>query len=296
MRALAVITALALIACGGGGSTSGAPGGGGSTGEGGMTSAGGSSVGAGGEPLMNPGALVDDGLIARYFLDEATTGQPSEVIDHTTDPLDLALTWDTTGEPAGYFEDPEGHRGIAFPAITRNDRASIAIDGTKIQTRLAGSATMTYELVADIQAVEPLGSRLCHIGFDTDHTLSLETNSITRLEMSVNHDLGGLGAVSLADLGRAVFHGVVDTREADPQERVRLYVNASRVPNLAPTPPDQNDTLVIDDGRHFVIGNREIGGRTIQGTIYYAAIYDAALTAEQVLFNTTLLLANDDTP
>ena len=98
------------------------------------------------------------------------------------------------------------------------------------------------------------------------------------------------------DLGRGVFHMVVDVTRAAPEDRARLYVNGARLPNVQNVFAAQGVPLTIGDTRHFVIGNREVGERTPQGTIFYAAIYNVALDDAEVAQNAALLLLDDDTP
>ena len=74
-----------------------------------------------------------------------------------------------------------------------------------------------------------------------------------------------------------------------------FYVNGSRLQTIYSSGLDPNEALNLQTMRHFVVGNREIGGRSIEGMIYYAAIYNVALTPAQVLQNAQLLLVNDDT-
>ncbi len=296
---LTVGAGLLVLACGGGDNAGpgGAGGGGGQGGAAGTTSTGGS--GQGGEPLFHPGVLVDDGLVARYYLDEAAEGQsPTEALDAAPDPLPLAITYVNLGveEFMTYLEDEDGNRGLAFAAIGHDDRASVAIDGTKISASLHGGKTVTYEVVADIQGVSLSTSRLSHIGLDTGHTLSFETSSLTRLRFALNEHGTGAVPVNLPSLGRAVFHAVLDTAQTEPADRVRTYVNGGKQPIVTGTPPTLDEIIDLGIGRHYVIGNREIGERTIKGAIYYSAIYSIPLTDEQILQNVALLLVDDDTP
>ncbi len=295
---LVAVASLAL-ACGGGDET-GAGGGGPSGGQGGTitTGGGGNSSGQGGAPDLHPGVLVDEELVVRYYLDEANSGQePTEVVDAAADPLPLPLTYVNEGTDTfmTYTEDLNGNSGLAFAEWGRSDRASLAIDGTKISAMLHGGFTVTYEVVADVQGVIESTSRLLHIGVDTGHTLSLETHVLTRLGFEFNGSGRSSVPSYLPGLGRAVYHAVVDSTQVEPLDRLRIYVNGGRLPIITDIHVAQ-EALDLGIGRHFVIGNREIGGRTIEGVIYYAAVYAAALSEEQVLQNTALLLADDDTP
>jgi len=286
-----------LVGCGSD-DTTGAGGAGGAGGQGGTTSTSGTG-GQGAGPALHPGVLVDDGLVARYYLDEAASGQePTEVLDAAPDPLPLPLTYVNIGtdEFMAYTEDAGGNRGLMFTEVGHDDRASIAVDGTKISASLHAGQTVTYEVVADVQGMSTSGSRLLHIGEESGHALSLETDAATRMQFSLNeHYVGGV-PVDLKSLGRAVFHSVVDTTQTEPADRVRIYVNGGRLPSVQGTPPDLDAAIDLGIGKHFVIGNREIGERTIEGTIFYAAVYSGPLTDEQIVQNVALLLVDDDTP
>jgi len=291
---------VASAACGS--SSNGNTGGAGGTSEvgGAGGSDGGGGPGAGGSmKIFHPGVLVDRGLVARYYLDEAADGQmPTAALDAAPDPLDLPLTYldDAEGEHMTYVEDAAGNRGLAFDAIERDDRASAPIDGTKVRDMIEGGMEVTFEVVAELEAVSPSVTRLLHIGFDTDHTLSFETASITRIAASVNDADAGMATVYHPDIGRAAFHMVVDLSQSVPEDRTKLYVDGGHYPNVQNVFAVQGVPLTIGDMRHLVIGNREIGGRTPQGVIYYAAIYNVALTDAEVAQNAELLLQDDDSP
>ncbi len=248
---------------------------------------------------FHPGVLVDRGVVVRYYLDEAADGQgPTAALDATTDPLDLPITYvnDVEGMHLTYTEDADGNRGLSFDAASRDDRASAPIDTTKVRAMVEGGTEVTYELVAALLDASSSGSRLLHIGFDEDHTLSLETNSVTRLCASVNDADAGQVSVFHPVLGRGVFHMVVDVTQSAPEDRARLYVNGANLPNVQNVFAAQGMPITIGDMRHLVIGNREIGERTPQGTIFYAAIYNVALDDAEVAQNAALLLLDDDTP
>jgi hypothetical protein len=282
--------------------TGGTAGAGGGVGGTSATGGNGGQANSGGGPTMtHPGVLADDGLIARYYLDEAASGQgPTDALDAAPDPLDLALRY--VGDPVtlmpvmSYTED-DGNRGLAFTTQGLDDVAFVAVDQTKVAMALQGGTTMTYEVVATIKEVNSSSSRLMHVGTNQDHTLSLETSGLSFISLEVNSLGSSQAPAPLPDLGRAVYHGVLDTAVAEPSERVKLYANGSRIPTLTvATMLDQDTPIDLGTGKFFAIGNREEGGRTIQGVIYYAAVYQSALTPEQVAQNTALLLIDDDTP
>ncbi len=60
--------------------------------------------------------------------------------------------------------------------------------------------------------------------------------------------------------------------------------------------PGVDTTLDLAEGRHLVLGNRELGGRSYSGAMYYAALYAKALTAAEIEQNAVALLISDDGP
>ncbi|WP_438013792.1 LamG-like jellyroll fold domain-containing protein [Sorangium sp. So ce315] len=249
--------------------------------------------------------LTDDGLVVRYFLDEAALGiVPTQVEDAAEAPLTLALT---TGPEMGFVGDGAGHSGLAWTAASGNSRASAPIDGTKIQSLLHGSRTGTIEAVLRIAEVSSQGSRIVHIGSDTEPgRFTLRSDRPGQVDFWWNGtSCGGSWDVRIPE--RAVVHGVLDTTvQAPAVARLRLYVNGAPAPRLTPTGgycaedarlPDVDATLdLLPEGRHFVLGNREIGGRTFSGALYYAALYARALTDAEIQRHVAGLLASDDRP
>ena len=286
----------------GGATTTGAGIGGGTAAAGGAptgTSAGGSAGtgGAGGAAGGSPAgsSLVDTGLIVRYYIDEAASGQgPAELVDAAPAPQPLGMVW---GPELSYAEDGAGHRGLRWNQIEQYSRATVAVDGTKISGQLHGSTTGTIETVVSVSAVSTSHSRLSHIGQDEEggrFTLSMPSPS--RLQFYTASGRKGYWEVDFPGLGRIVLHLVLDTTLADPAERVKLYLDGALVPSVGGEPPDQDEVLDLGTGRHYVLGNREVGERTFVGTLYYAAMYGSALSAADVLNNVGVLISDDDTP
>jgi hypothetical protein len=248
--------------------------------------------GAGGGVVQGP--LLDRGLLTRYFIDEADTGQGAlELRDAAPDPLPLAISY----IPELAFATDGENRGLEWAAAGLDGRASVAVDGTKL-VALHGSQTGTIEVVLDLDASTSSNSRISHIGFDEESgRFSLTSPSASRLRFFWrNSTLAGDWPAPLAMLGRAVVHLVLDTSLPDPEDRARLYVNASPAARIGGTPPALDQVVDLDTGCHFVLGNREIGLRSFRGRLYYAAMYTAALTPDEVLHNTAVLITDDDGP
>ena len=75
---------------------------------------------------------------------------------------------------------------------------------------------------------------------------------------------------------------------------MRLYKNGTLLTSTGGTAPPLNETLSIPNGKYFAIANRELCCRSFDGAIYYAAVYDGALTAAEASTKSTALLALDD--
>lgn len=312
MRWGCLACALFLLGCGaefdvqpttvGGGSGGGANAGGhagspGATG-GGNTSGGNDggdpSVGGGGAAGGGSGVLVDRGLLARYFIDEATNGQqPTHLRDAASDPIDLPVTYTTS---VG-FTGQTPHRGLRFDATGGMGRASVLMDGTKL-TALEGITQATLEVVATLDAADPLGSRLIHVGdLGNESRFSLQARSTTEVDFEWRGSTPDFGLWQVADLAqqRAVLHFVFDTPAANAQDRGRLYLDGVRQAATIAA-PQPSEPLQVGTGRFLVVGNREAGERTPQGVIHYAAIYAAALTDAEIVTNAAALTAADDRP
>ncbi|XXY51264.1 hypothetical protein WME91_08990 [Sorangium sp. So ce269] len=301
---------------GGGAGGSGSDTGGGQSSAGGGGTGGSGAVGGGGESASGGGGagasdcardsscLADDGLVARYFLDEAAAGvAPARVEDAAEAPMPLALTY---GPEMSFAADGEAHSGLSWTAAGADGWASAAIDGTKIQSALQGAIAGTIEAVLRIAEVVEGGSRIVHIGTGTEAgRFTLRSETPGQIVLWWNGDYcGGAWDAELPE--RAVVHGVFDSTVEEPaQDRVRLYING--VParrrssfgghcGMHASVPPLGTTLDLPDGRHFVLGNREIGGRSFSGALYYAALYAKALTPAEIERNAAALLASDDRP
>lgn len=265
----------------------------GSGGEGAATSAGGAG-GSGAGPFGGapPAGLVDRGLVARYFIDEAASGtEPTQLSDAADDPLPLAVHYDGTVA----FGERDGQRGLIFAVVGAFGRASVPIGGTKVLSRLVGKTTSTLEAVVALDAVSTTPTRILHIGADTDSgKLTMSAPLLDRIYL---HSGDGRAGAWVASVGptRVVLHVVLDTNAA-PELRVRGYANGSPLPRFGGEIPEAGAAIVLDGDEHLVVGNREVGERSPEGAVLYAAIYDESLTEAEVLRNASLLLASDDQP
>ena len=238
--------------------------------------------------------LVSNGLVDRYFIEEAASGQsPTELVDAAPSPLNLPIIYDGTNPT--YKEISTG-RGWESTTTTNQGRASILVDGTKVQTLLDGSTQGTIEVVLQVDAVTTLCSRLSHVGASSESgyfTLSSCNLNQVNLYMFGN-TLRGQWNPAFGTSGRIVLTLVYDSTLSTAADRVKLYKDGALLTKTGGTDPPQNETISIPNGTNFVVANRELCCRSFDGDIYYAAHYNAALTAANVSDNSIILLTNDD--
>lgn len=243
-----------------------------------------------------PADMVDRGLLTRYFIDEAGSGTgPSLLMDSAADPLPLALAYDG-GEPV--FVEIAGNRGLRWTELGNDGFAGVLLNGTKVHTALDGATAATVEVVLSVEATDPDGSRFSHIGVGADSYFSLESHLDSRVEFHWEGQVkktSGRWNLDLPSRGRFVAHMVFDTTQNTPRDRLRLYVDGQEVPSNTQDDPLPGDTVTLPGGAlYYVLGNREVGGRTFRGTLFYAALYGEALTAQEVAANAARLLVDDD--
>lgn len=269
------------------------------------TDMGGSSVtNMGGSPPLP--VLSDTGLVARYYLDEAASGTPdgAMAMDAAPAPLNLPITWGV-GDAFRYAEI-DNQRGLESTTAGLDARASVTgMSATKVGTALSGSQTGTLEVVLEVSGVHMSNSRFIHIGTgDESGRFSLSAGSLDEVNFFWRSSsifptdyLAGHWPVTFTPGERIVLHAVLDSGQAAEIDRARLYRNGVLVTgNDTKNPVQIGQTLSFVDSDAFVLGNREIGVRTFDGTLFYAAVYQSALTSAEVINNASVLLASDDTP
>jgi hypothetical protein len=293
----------------GGAANSGGGGGGVSVSSGGTggassstTSSTGGAGGSGGAPATT---LVDDGLVVRYYLDEAASGQaPMVTVDAATAPVDLPISYDPTLE----YVEAVGQRGLRWSDGDGIGRAEIVATGTKIETAIHGSPRATIEAVVNVPAAGSQHARILQLNDVVPGggrlSLRLKPGS-AQLAMMVNDDTSAtddsfVSEQSIAGAGRVVLHGVLDS-ESPTGDYLRLYLNGSEMqPAASPpnpvVPPTAGETITLPANCLLTIGNRAMADRAFVGTIHYVALYADALSSEDIATNTKVLAADDDTP
>lgn len=240
-------------------------------------------------------ALDNTGLVARYFFDEAASGQvPTEALDGSGvgTPVNLPITY---GNSLAYTE-VSGNRGINSSSASGNGviKSATLLTGNKIYDALNGSTTATLEYVVDITGYNQGGGRIFGLmnGNSGDGTFLMtgdnlgDTNAEIRVNGRVVYDVA-------SPLGRHVIHVVLDTGQISSADRAVWYLDGVAQSNEANN-LGLNETLAF--ATTTLVGlNRPDATRGAAGTLFYGAIYSAALTPSQIAANASELSTADDT-
>lgn len=248
----------------------------------------GGSTGAGGDET-----LVNRELVVRYFLDEAAggTGPPTAV--------DAAGNLDLTHE---YFDsfyvdpgEPGFNRALRWSAPGLDGGPVGDVEGTRVSAALSGADRVTVELVLRTQGFVNMGMGSTIFGIslgDADETLEIGGRQ-GNVRVFWN-DIEGPQWSRTPLEPRAVMHVVFDSGAATANERVTVYIDGAEVAtqgtlaNASPLPSPLTGRLRI--------GNDFNGfGRSLEGNIFYAAVYATAFSAQDAAFNAARLSASDDT-
>lgn len=235
-------------------------------------------------------SLVDTGLLARYFLADAVPDQalPATIMDSSPNPFDLAMDERAFGGPSP-VEVATG-RGLQWANRSASGRAEAELGTSKIHERLNGVRTATMEAVAHIESTAN-ASRIIHLGRIERGLFSLLITD--EIYLSHNNDLYGWPLPAGLLGRRAIFTLVYDTRHGAEGNRLRLYIDGTDQGPANATIP-QNTEIQLADNDRLVLGNRAGGGYSFKGRLYYAALYDQALSPDEVAQNVAVLLTRDD--
>jgi hypothetical protein len=240
-----------------------------------------------------PDCIVDDGLVARYYIDEAAAGPgPGLLQDAAPDPLPLTIL-DDGGEPV--FVEIAGSRALAWETLDASGRAAVTSTGTKLETMLQGSPSATIEVVVAIESPSSAGAVIFHFA-DSYFTLFMPRAAFVELQWK-NGIVIGRWQLALVSSERTVLHAVLDTTEDEADARVTLYAAGAPVrPAAGATPPALDETIDLAPSDTFVLGNADDDARSFRGRLHYAAVYASALSASDVMTNAAILEADDDSP
>ncbi|MBW2523060.1 MAG: hypothetical protein JRI23_02740 [Deltaproteobacteria bacterium] len=244
-------------------------------------------------------ALVSQDVVARYFFDDAAEGDmPQQAADSAPAPaLPINIDYGETGSgghPHGVsWTEQQGHRGLRWLWHDSGGRAETPISDTKLTDALASSTELTVELVTQL-AGYVVDTRLLVIGDSSSGILNLRVHDESQLDLEHTINLSVIGLWQVALLERHVLHVVIDTTQDVEEDRVKLYSDGVLISNAGSAVIAHNELLNISAG-DLMLGN-DGNYNSIEGTIFYAAVYSRALTPAQVQNNAAILLVDDDRP
>ena len=196
-----------------------------------------------------------------------------------------------------YDNPARSQTGLRFGKVSATGYAGFGnVDNTKYEVPLEGTEA-TIEVVVQIDqpsatAGEP--SELLWIGTGGNSgKLALSAGNVG-YRLFHNDSMKSAWSVPMGI--RQVVTLVVDTTEPAAQNRAKLYIDGILVPSTSGDPPGENAQVSVPNNASFLLGNKLQEANTFEGTLFYAAIYNAALSEVEVLDNAAVLLVDDDTP
>ncbi len=240
--------------------------------------------------------LVDTGLLARWFIDEADAGQPDQVlVDSTPSPVNLELVY-AGGSPV--FTVDGTNRGLEWNNEGQSGRPTASVDNESKLNMLDDASVVTIEVVLAVADVTGQTSRFFHIGQDdAPGDLAIGANTPERLVFRWHNQGNPQQVFEVTYTGeRQVIHVVLDTNTPARADSLRAYVDGVQVEALGTAWPMPADTITLASNPTVTLGNRGDGMRSFEGRLHYAALYTAALDDVAIANNAEVLLATDDAP
>jgi hypothetical protein len=244
--------------------------------------------------------LANTGLVCRYYLDEAASGtSPTQANDASANAYHLTDINYGSGNLA--WTEVSGNRGLVSSSTTGTQRARRTINDTSdaLRDAMAGTQKGTIEVVIDFTAGNASGGRIFGInGRAGDSGQFILRNTGGTTNWAVAWDEAVSSAFTNATSGRHVLTIVVDTTQATQNDRIRFAINGGTLAQIG-NAIGLNATLSLPSGQDLIAFNRESSGawdRSVQATLFYAALYSGALSQTNITDNATILAADDDTP
>ncbi len=234
--------------------------------------------------------LEDTGLVARYFIDEASVGTgPSMLLDAASMPLVLPITYANNID----YVEQGGNRGLQWAGGIEGVAANTV--SAKVVNALSDSTEVTIELVVQQKAARTQCPRAFHIGRGAEASGQLVACFESgELHVRFNGNTRFQRELGLVDTGRRVLHVVIDSTQSQANDRLRFFLDGMYL-GASTSPMSQNEVLDVRSGDSFSIGNRVDGDRAFPGLIFYAAVYDVAFDDERVAGHNARLQMGDDT-
>lgn len=236
--------------------------------------------------------FVNDGLLVRYFFDEVGSGVSMTAFDAGPTPaLDLSRSASTNGPT--YLTTPEG-RGLSWLSAGGNGWMG-SVANSKFYNAIDNGQRATIEVVVNVDDASSQLSRLFQYG-DSQTIVCGLLVSDTQVVFAVNNNTSIRWDIDLRlRPGPTVLTVVYDSTRSLVGDRIDFYIDGQTAPSsdFGPGPGWRFNALQTDT---LVVGNRFSGNRSIEGEIFYMAIYDEPMSAAEVAQNATILLGTHDSP
>ena len=246
--------------------------------------------------------LSDTGMLVRYHFDEESSGSAAtDVIDYGGGTaMNLTTAGFNSGTDGGWGETSSGHRFLESKNTLTAMRATHQLTaGDKIVSASGGKA-YTIEFVADSTTGHDNGCRSAcvqHKSNGNSPVLGMTFRGSSpywnAYWENAQHDTTGT-----AHTGIHTFHVVYNSAEANDMDVIKVYVDGVEWDMSDTSAFTNDDTCLIDTNDMFVIFNRLSGSwnRSPVMKMYYAAMYNHAMTASECFDAHALLLTRTDQP
>jgi hypothetical protein len=234
-------------------------------------------------------------LVSEYIINEASSGQsPTTIYDSRPTPQNLTIAYNGSYP---YFEEISSGRGIRLnPGILNCGAKTGDLGSGKIRTTLNGVQKLTFEFVIDWAGTNANAQFIFGIGsFGSMGTGAVVSPSTSLMSIAFNSTTDTETYFSIVT-GFSIYHIVYDTTQATASDRIKLYRNGSQVSSTSGTFPDLNATLDIGFYDALVLGRTasDTNTRSFNGAIYYASIWEGAMSQVEVSVRYNELLVNND--
>jgi hypothetical protein len=212
-------------------------------------------------------------------------------MDWADDPLNLPLEY---VEATMHYVSEGPRRGLAFDQAGDDDAARGMINGTKVAA-LEGTYELTVEAVVRVDDAVGSGSRIVHIGRNSVSAITLAATGPDELQARWNGVTVRNWDFSDYQGASHIVHLVVDTTAVNAMSQFRLLVDGIELsPEVVGNLP-KDAPLEFEQDPILALGNRH-QDRTFRGVLFYAAIYDYAISDSTVAEHVEALQISDDSP
>jgi hypothetical protein len=258
--------------------------------------------------LVAAPTLVSSNLIARYMLNEASSGSQITQINSTVNNYHLDEINYNSGQMV-WTQGPNGNRGLRSTTIGQPQYARRKVTTGDALITASGGNKWTWEIVVDGSIVGSANNdRIVAVHRRTSTGTSAFSIAVNTTEIygtgfnnsSATNDGQFLSSILLSRLraGRNVIHLVIDSTISGESSRDVIYLNGNEENESSENAfVTQNSTLAINTDYDLIFFNRADGvnlTRSPNGILYYAALYNKAFTQAEVTNNYNILNIQDD--